>query len=247
MQNNQTSRKKILIIEDQPLHQKIFENLLSRTYDLFMTETLVEATQILETDNPDLMVMDIHVDGFDGRSCLEYPSLTIPIIATSASVDMTISGYQEFGFSGFIKKPAAARETLSEVHRALNETPQQLRSKNNAPALSTKITEELLGFNSEEKLKSIFNDFILETRDLLNQIDGSLIDNSQQNLAETFHTIKGNSGTLGAVKIHDLSSKAQEFARENNPEEAQTFIPKIRKEVDVLEMLLASPTIFTNE
>jgi len=246
MQNNQRSRKKILIIEDQPLHQKIFENLLSRTYDLFIVKTLDEATKILESENPQMMIMDIHIDGFDGKSCLEYPTLSIPVVATSASADMSTEGYQEFGFSGFIKKPASARETLKIVDCTLKETPQQLKEKENNTALNQQVVKELLSFNSEEKLISIYQDFILETRDLLDRIESSLIDNSEQKTIEVFHTIKGNSGTLGAQKIQDLSTKAQEFARDHKTVEAMKFIPIIRKEVGSLEMLLEGQTIFNN-
>lgn len=244
MQNRKKSANKILIIEDVMLHQKIFQNLLGKFYKLKIANSLAEASEFLISDSPDMMIMDLHIDGYDGRSCLEYPNLTIPVLATSSTITLRPDQYKELGFSGFIKKPASAKEILKIVAEAFEMPPQQLLSKENLPIINLGIVKDLLKYNSSEKIKEIFQAFIQEARTILSEAKEALIEHNQQKFADKLHTLKGNSGTLGADRIHHLATSAQVLARNNRLRETKDLLPELEREVHALEITLITPKIF---
>lgn len=237
------AKKKILIIEEELLHQKIFQNLLGRIYDVKIVETLEKATNFLISNPPDMMIMDIHVDGFDGKSCLDYPNLKIPVLATSSSVTMSTRNYGELGFSGFIKKPALAKELLQTLQQAFIEVPMQLRTTEDNPILDFRIVHDLLKYNSADKLEEIYNSFLEESRNILSSVKLSLIDVDHQKIMDKLHVLKGNSGTLGIERIHLLATKAQRLAKNNDLEETKSLLPSIDKEIEALAMALATRSI----
>ncbi|MFC3880740.1 Hpt domain-containing protein [Algoriphagus namhaensis] len=244
MQNRKKSANKILIIEDVMLHQKIFQNLLGKFYELKIANSLAEASEYLISDSPNMIIMDLHIDGYDGRYCLEYPNLSIPVLATSSTITLRPAQYKELGFSGFIKKPASAKEILKIVAEAIEMPPQQLLSKENIPLINPGVLKDLLKYNSSEKIIEIFQVFIQEARTILSEAKEALIEHNQQKFTDNLHTLKGNSGTLGAEKIHHLATSAQELARNNRLKETKDLLPELEREIQDLEITLITPQIF---
>ncbi|MHA7129128.1 Hpt domain-containing response regulator [Algoriphagus namhaensis] len=241
------ANKKILIIEGELLHQKIFTNLLGKSYSLNICTSLAEASQYLESHSPDMMIMDIHTAGFDGKSCLEQPNLTIPVLASSSSLIMKPSQFRELGFSGFIQKPISAKKLLQIIAQAFSETPQQLRTKPKEEILNLTVVRGLLKFNSAQRLLAIFDDFFVEASEAMLSIEKAFCSHEIQIIIDNLHILKGNSGTLGASKLHRVLTSAQDFARKGNIEQARNLIPEIQEEIQKLKVYIAQPNLFENE
>ncbi len=244
MQNKHSHRKKILIIENDPLYQKVFQNLLGKAYGLIIVTHLDDATKSLMNDHPDMMIMDIHIDGFEGKSCLDYPDLYIPVLGTSSSTMMPEEGFRELGFSGFIKKPMNAKELFETLNRAFNNTPQQLTKASYLKVIDPSIVKDLKKYNSPDKLKEIYRQFISEANHQKNELQTVLEKDEPQKTVDILHVLKGNSGTLGISRIHSLSTRALESARKEDFQKVKDLIPEIDKEVQLLDNDLLDMNLF---
>ncbi len=82
--------KRILVIEDQEDNRRILRDLLTSVgYELIEAETGAEGVALAETEQPDLILMDIQLSGLDGyeatRRIKANPALhQIPIIAVTS-------------------------------------------------------------------------------------------------------------------------------------------------------------------
>ncbi len=81
--------KKILIVDDTPSNIDILVGFLGENYELLISLDGYQALSILETDTPDLILLDIRMPGIDGfETCQQIkriPSISkIPIIFLTA-------------------------------------------------------------------------------------------------------------------------------------------------------------------
>ena len=104
-------RKKILIVEDEGLLATLIEEWLERSgYNVVdIAASAEEAIQYAEKYKPDLIMMDILLDGeMDGVSAVEtiHQREYIPVIFCTACHDTeTVLRANKTRHSGFIKKP----------------------------------------------------------------------------------------------------------------------------------------------
>ena len=123
------SGKKILVVDDNEINRRVILGLLIG-YDLDLTEAENgrHALDIMEKENFDLVLMDIHMPIMDGIVTFQAMSKSdqlkdIPVIALTANA---MSGDQEkylsMGMSGYIAKPISHDEMLTEINLTLQQT-----------------------------------------------------------------------------------------------------------------------------
>jgi len=110
MEHENVSRPKVLVIEDDPGHQRIFEIYLNRAGA--MCDCSSNGRSGLEKalkNHYDLIIIDIHIpelDGFAVATRLRDEQHTTPLIAVTA---LTIEGLKKnalkVGFSEYVQKP----------------------------------------------------------------------------------------------------------------------------------------------
>ena len=105
------SRRKILVVDDEPLNIRVLHRLLKDDFDLVMATSGEEAIQMCETSPPDLVLMDVVMPGIDGiEACRRIHSLPgcdrIPIVFVSGqSEDNKDRIASEAGANDLITKP----------------------------------------------------------------------------------------------------------------------------------------------
>jgi two-component system cell cycle response regulator DivK len=114
--------KKILLVEDNPVNRRLAQFLLrSQGYEVREATTAQEAFDILKTERPDLIVMDIQLPGMDGleatRKIKEQPSTAdIPVVAVTS---YAMKGDREkalaAGCAGYVTKPIDKDTFVREV------------------------------------------------------------------------------------------------------------------------------------
>lgn len=114
--------KKILIVEDNELNMKLFNDILStHGYDTIQTRRGGEALPLSHSHQPDLVLLDIQLPEISGleitRRLKEDPALChIPIIAVTA---FAMRGDEEriraSGCEGYISKPISVAHLLETV------------------------------------------------------------------------------------------------------------------------------------
>ena len=117
---------KILIVEDNALNKKLFEDILHVDgYTTFSTDNGIEAKELALLHEVSLVLMDIQlpeISGLDTITMFRNDSelKDIPIIAVTA---FAMKGDEEHilsrGASAYLSKPIAVSELLSQVRKFL--------------------------------------------------------------------------------------------------------------------------------
>ena len=124
MDNNPT----ILYVEDNPENRLLIRRILqAEGYTVLEASNAYQAIDLVKTENPDLILMDINLPEMDGYTLTArlktMPKLsTVPIIALTANVmrgdrERTL----EAGCDGYIQKPIDVDALPIQINRYLKE------------------------------------------------------------------------------------------------------------------------------
>ncbi|HZK92341.1 MAG TPA: response regulator [Stellaceae bacterium] len=122
----QCSKKKVLIVEDNDLNMKLFNDLLeAHGYHTLQTRDGVEALKMAREHRPDLILMDIQLPEISGLEVTKWLKedddlRAIPVIAVTA---FAMKGDEEKirsgGCEAYIAKPISVTGFLRTVERFL--------------------------------------------------------------------------------------------------------------------------------
>lgn len=242
--------KKVLIVEDNELNRRLFENLIGQIFQFESVQNGVEALIKLEKEKFDLILMDIQMPHMDGitaiRKIIQQKISNCPIIAISAYAEESErENFLQLGFQDFISKPIRPREFLEVVNRTIqNNFEKKEKSENDELILDKNIVDQLMKFNTNDSIKKVYNDFIIECDEIWNSVQISLKDNQLKAIAEKLHILKGNSGTLGANKIYFLSQIVEKAAKTEDLQTLLNYLPNLKKEIDSFQLIIKEETTF---
>lgn len=117
---------KIMIVDDEPEIVSLIENYLHKEgYQTITAFDGIEALKVIESESPDLIVLDWMLPGMSGLEVCKQlrVSSSIPIImltAKSEEVDRVLG--LEFGADDYIVKPFGLRELLARIRTVLRRT-----------------------------------------------------------------------------------------------------------------------------
>lgn len=116
--------KTVMIVEDNELNMKLFNDLLeSRGYSVIQTRSGLEALDLAKAHHPDLILMDIQLPEVSGLVVTKWLKdddevAHIPIIAVTA---FAMKGDEERilqgGCEGYISKPISVHHFLETIAR----------------------------------------------------------------------------------------------------------------------------------
>ena len=116
---------KLLLAEDEPaLGQIVKESLESRNFEVFLCENGVEAYDVFQKEQPEILVLDVMMpkkDGFTLAKEIRLENSNIPIIfltAKSQTKDV-VEGFQHGG-NDYLKKPFSMEELIVRIHSLLD-------------------------------------------------------------------------------------------------------------------------------
>jgi len=116
----------ILIVEDNEANRLLASAVLEREgYRVEMAGSSQEALELLDSQAPDLILMDVQLPGMDGLSLTrrlkgDQKTAAIPIVALTALAMMgDRERTLEAGCSGYISKPINTRTFAAEVSKFL--------------------------------------------------------------------------------------------------------------------------------
>jgi len=131
----EVTRAKILLLEDDPEMRSILEQILSyQDYDVTAVETGFQAIEAAKTNNFDLIVADVRVDGPDGIEVLSEARKDQPEVGT-----LLVSGYssleddaraEKVGVGGFLRKPFETQRFLELVQQQLHKRRKKEKERN---------------------------------------------------------------------------------------------------------------------
>lgn len=116
---------KILVCEDDVMTQKAIEHKLnSENFDVVKAADGEEAVNVLENNNIDLIITDLHMPKLDGLELINYvrneKNKNIPIIMlTRVGVEETVLRAFELGADDYVTKPFSPNELILRVKKVL--------------------------------------------------------------------------------------------------------------------------------
>ncbi len=245
--------KKVLIVDDNDLNRKLFENLIGQYYSYKSAINGLDAIDLLTKEPFDLILMDIQMPKMDGISALkkiQHSELSeSPIIAVTAFAEESDrSSFLKMGFSNFITKPIRPKEFLEVIGSHLSPANVPLSSSESKEIkpllLDLTVVSQLMKYNSKETIIGVFTDFLFEATNLLSNVEKALSEKNQQELVENLHILKGNSGTLGANSIYLMAKTLESFGRDSNWEKVEEYLEKLKNEKSTFEKYLAEELTF---
>lgn len=242
--------KKILIVEDNDLNRKLFENLIGQLHAYESARNGLEALEKSIYSRFDLILMDIQMPQMDGFTTLKklksQAHQSCPIVAVTAYVEESERGnFLEQGFDDLITKPIRPREFLETIQMHLTKDPPSKPLKSNTgveQVLDKSVIEQLFKYNSKSTLKKVFEDFLQECNQTL-----QLLQNQESNPEEILaglHMLKGNSGTLGARRIFSVCQNGEAELRSNPAFQTNELSISLENEIKEFNQFLNQQTIF---
>jgi len=126
------SSKTILIVEDNELNMKLFNDLLeAHGYKTVKTREGTKVLELARAHNPDLILMDIQLPEVSGLDLIRWLKgaddlKAIPVIAVTAfAMKGDEDRIRETGCEDYISKPISVLSFIETVRRHLGDLPQQ--------------------------------------------------------------------------------------------------------------------------
>ena len=137
---------RILVVDDEPLSVKIICRVLNAAghEDVVSTNDGLQAISLIRFSTPDLIILDLHMPGFDGFDLLQSMTSVMPagdfipiLVLTGDMIADTRRGALKLGATDFVNKPFDNSELVLRIenmlktrllHISLTEQKEELRS-----------------------------------------------------------------------------------------------------------------------
>ncbi|MBP1715148.1 MAG: ntrX [Deltaproteobacteria bacterium] len=144
--------QQILVVDDEDrIRQSLNGVLRDEGYEVREAKEGNQALKMVESDPPDLVLLDIWMPGIDGIETLgrikgTSPQMPVVMISGHANIELAIKA-AKLGAYDFIEKPLSLEKVLLTVNNAL--TMSKLEQENRALRQEVQRKHEIVGSSSE--------------------------------------------------------------------------------------------------
>ena len=122
--DNSTSKKRVLLIDDEARVRTSLKMVLEPSYDIFQAADAQEGLDVFRKEGPDLVLLDVILPGTDGLAVLQTlrseSKMTPIIMLTGTKSVKTAVDAMKLGAADYLSKPFDVEELRIVVDRALN-------------------------------------------------------------------------------------------------------------------------------
>ncbi len=235
-------RSRILVAEDNPTSQKFIARVLERAgHEVDLVHNGEEALDALECGDYDLVMLDMHMPVMDGVQTAKlyrfiYPNknnLPFVMLTANATTEAKLE-CEAAGIETFLTKPIEAPRLLEIIERILErhsggdlpdlrtdrdllrqrERPAATELFDGAPVLNLASLQEVesLGRGSDF-FHELIQGFIRDGNGLLEKMQESLSQEDYADFRDASHALKGNAGSIGAVKLYKSCLQVERMSR----------------------------------
>jgi putative two-component system response regulator len=164
-------RKKVILVDDNPINLKLARNTLMGKYDVFTVPSAEKLFQLLEKTTPDIILLDILMPEMSGYEAIEIlkenpqtREIQVIFLTSKADVNSELEGFVH-GAVDYVSKPFSPQLLLKrvDVHVLVETQKKELKHINdNLQKLVEEKTEEILELQTAI-LKTMSN--LVEYRD----------------------------------------------------------------------------------
>lgn len=228
---------RVLVVDDNPVNRRVASLILKRAgYPVDVVEDgQIAVERILASDPYDLILMDVHMprlNGFEATAkirAMDDTRAQVPIVAMTASaMSGDAENCMQSGMDGYVSKPVKADALVAVVESWIPEDPGRYEASDDvrSDAAPDEATDEpaTLEASGVEELKALAGDddsmlqellasFVETAANHLASMRAALVTGDRTRVAESSHGLRGSAGTIGAKRLHLLTTALEEDAR----------------------------------
>jgi len=136
-----------IIIDDEETARMIIQQLCSQVDELTLIKEFpnaIQAIKFLNTENVDLIFLDIHMPDFTGFDFIQTLKNPPKIILTTSDKNFALEAFEYDCIVDYLVKPVTLPRFLKAIQKAENSSP-------SASATTTKVTTDITTTSSKEK------------------------------------------------------------------------------------------------
>lgn len=212
---------RVLLVDDNATNRKVASQILMKAgCEVVMASSGQEAISVLQKDsNFDLVLMDIQMPEMDGMEttrrlkALQLDSLPPIVAMTAYAMKEDRERFLAAGMDDYLAKPIRAQQIIAMVSRWVSEGHGSVEEA----LVNTDfvVDEEVLASLSDAVggdpafVQSMLEEFIAEAKEQISVAISAHSGGNCKGVQSELHTLKGNSGTLGAAQVHSICEKIE--------------------------------------
>ncbi|MDP1813669.1 MAG: PAS domain S-box protein [Leadbetterella sp.] len=234
---------KILLVDDNAVNRKVASEILKKANCIVESADSGQKAIDIFTQNQafDVILMDIQMPEMDGIETTQilkekFGSQLPKVVAMTAySMQHDRENFISKGMDDYISKPIRANLLIKKVEEYISgqkksgpiaekvDTEEKIQSgvyqiSSEIPDFDPEVISSLRDMVGQEMLLSVFEDFEKEAEEqIANSIEAFKI-NDVITIQKELHTLKGNSGTIGLMRIHEITKDIEVPAKTGNLE-----------------------------
>lgn len=242
-------RPRIFVADDNRTNLMIVRRMLERAgYEVEAAETGDAALDRLSTGNYRLAILDMHMPGLDGLGVLRRYRLLrarsrMPVLILTANATLDAQGQcADAGADAYLSKPVAAADLLGEVERLIRDAQVEQvdfgnRAGNDAEVDRVEESEVLdIGvlaeldrlYNDPRELARTIAEYEREGNHFIECVAQTCAARNHAAFCDAVHTLKGNAGNVGAVRLMDICRRAESASIVEFMQSGQRMLAEMR-------------------
>jgi two-component system sensor histidine kinase/response regulator len=215
-----SARLSILVVEDNPVNQKVARHLLARFgCRADVASSGAEALQALERRGYDLVLMDVQMPEMDGLEATRqirsrWPGTGPRVVAMTANVSQSsITSCITAGMDGFLGKPIVVAELAALLEDVAEADFDRLLPDPSAPPAVDRLVLDRLGQEiGEGAVRELVGMYLRDASESAETISAALAAEDRDTLMQVAHRLRSASRTLGATNLSEVLSVLEELA-----------------------------------
>ena len=210
----------ILLAEDHAINQKLALQMLKKMgYRADVAANGIEVLEAMARQPYDVVLMDVQMPEMDGLEATRRLRQQSPNGKRVYIVAMTANAMQgdreeclEVGMDDYVSKPVQVKELQMALERAAVRAATPVEAK----VIDWSVLDNLRMLQEEGQedfVQSMIDLYVKTTPQLLASIHTAIALGNPTELQHAAHTLKGNSNSLGATQVADLSKRLEMIGR----------------------------------
>src|SRR5947208_11811454 len=215
MLNSSNGAAKILVVDDLPENVRLLEAVLApRGYEVVSAHSGAEALELVQAEEPDLILLDVVMPGMDGYAVCEQlreneDTAVLPVIMVTSSIGPEKTKAIEAGADDFIPKPFNHDELLTRVRSLLRIKRYHDTIKALNRTLEERVETQVEELERVRQLGRFLSPQIAEA--IVSSGDDSILRSHRREVAVFFADLRGWTSFVDGVEPEELLRVLREF------------------------------------
>jgi two-component system, sensor histidine kinase len=244
----------VLIADDHPINQRYLALVLATLgHRADVCDNGEEAVEIVQTDDFDVVLMDVHMPVMDGLAAtrairaLGGAYAKLPVIALTADV---VVGSREralaAGVTSFLGKPVQMEDLATALAAVVAGTAVSVPVRAPASRVARSRYEELAASLPQAQLRELLRMFFADEAGVLAQLRAAVIQGSPATVCEAAHKYKGAARMIGLDGVAQTAQEIEAWAGRGAPSQDKPgLLQRLDAELAAAQATTCTPAVAT--